>query len=192
MARTLSFDPQQKLLQAMLIFMQYGFLQTRISQLLEKLAINKFSLYKQFGNKEALYQLVLEQYTERVFNPLISRLDVKDKGKAAIDDYLNFLAMQLDNDNARYGCLLMNTLQEGEKLPKELHQAALLQVKRLKICLRKNFEAAKKQGHLKQDVTQCVNFSLMCIQALLNTRKTQGKKALLENLEFFRSTLKNW
>ncbi len=192
MPRPLSFDPQQKLQLAMMLFLKDGYHQTSISELISTLQINKFSLYKQFGNKEALFLQALELYTQSAFSPLLAPLEAPQKGKAALDTYLDNFTRQLEKPGAQYGCLLMNTHTEGTKVPAPIKQAIQVQIKRLLAALTENFEAAKKQGDLSKEVKECVSFTLMCIQALLSSRKTQDKKISINNTNFFRETMKGW
>ena len=55
MARTRSFDPEQVLQQAMMLFWQQGFERLSMEQLVKHLGVNRYSLYETFGNKQALF-----------------------------------------------------------------------------------------------------------------------------------------
>jgi len=192
MARPLSFSPEDKLKIAMMVFWKNGYNETSISALLEAMSINKYSLYQQFGNKESLFIHALEYYDREIFSPLIAPLTQNQNGKQAIDAYLSNFSDQLPLEQAQYGCLLVNTLLAGDALPKVLRDIAKHYTMKLNISLQENFQMAKHNGDLKLEVRDCVGFTLMTIQALLNTRKSHGMKAAQTNTEFFRQTLKNW
>lgn len=192
MARPLSFSPEEKLHIAMLVFWKNGYNETSISTLLEAMQINKYSLYQQFGNKESLFIHALEYYDRHIFGPLIAPLAGKEKGKKAIDAYLANFSEQLPSEQAQYGCLLINTLLAGGALPKELRDIAKHYSQKLHSNLKENFETAKQQEDLKLNVQSCVSFTLMTIQALINTRKSHGLKAAKINTDFFRQTLMSW
>ncbi len=55
MARKCNFDREEKLHQAMTLFWQKGYANTAISDLVDHLQINRFSLYNAFGDKQKLY-----------------------------------------------------------------------------------------------------------------------------------------
>lgn len=192
MARPLSFDPKEKLNIAMQVFWENGFNETSISNLVEAMQINKYSLYQQFGNKESLFIHSLQYYNDTIFNQVLVHLDANDKGKPCIDAYLEAFTMQLNQAHAKHGCLLMNTLLAGNALPKVLRNIAKLYVRKLNELLTENFRQAQKNGELKQDVQACVDFTLMTIQAIINIRKSHGLALASNNASFFRESMKSW
>jgi TetR/AcrR family transcriptional repressor of nem operon len=192
LARPLSFNPKDKLNIAMDVFWQNGFNESSLAMLLSEMKINKYSLYQQFGNKEALFGSALTQYNELIFSKIVSPLSTTQKGKAAIMAYLDSFNMLLSDPRAKHGCLIMNTLLAGDTLPKTHRDQAKGFVRQLHTLLTENFEAEKNRHSLKLEVKDCVNFTLMTIQALLNARKTQGLSITQSNIAFFKQTLKSW
>lgn len=192
MARPLSFNPEEKLNIAMDTFWQNGFNETSMAMLVNDMAINKYSLYQQFGNKASLFSAALTQYDKCIFNQIIAPLKTNNKGKRAVMGYLDAFSTYLKDPRADHGCLLMNTLLAGNTLPQAHRDQARGYVKQLHLLLTENFQAEKDKGSLHASVTDCVNFTLMSIQALLNARKTQGLSITLSNIAFFKETLKAW
>jgi hypothetical protein len=86
----------------------------------------------------------------------------------------------------------MNTLIAGNALPSSHREKARDMAKQLHHLLTVNFQAEKDKGNLKQDVKACVDFTIMTIQALINTRKAQGLKVTKSNIRFFQKALKDW
>ena len=62
MGRPKSYDHEQVLKKAMLQFWQAGFAETSLSDLETATSLNRYSLYKGFGDKEALFEQALEYY----------------------------------------------------------------------------------------------------------------------------------
>jgi len=62
MGRPLSFDPEMALVQALYLFWQHGYDGVSITDLTEGLGIARPSLYAMFGNKEKLFERVIEKY----------------------------------------------------------------------------------------------------------------------------------
>ena len=191
MARPLSFDPQEKLHQAMLLFWKEGYENTSINDLSDQLGINKFSIYKQFGSKNEFYLKALAHYQDSIFVKLLPPLEDKH-GLASIIHYFENLSEQLNKKSAGYGCLINNTLLAGKLLPKESAVSARNMVGALRGLLKENFEIAVNNGEIKQNPQECVNFTLMNIQALLNTRKTLGPLVMQGNLKFFVRQISTW
>ena len=192
MARPLSFDPTQKLHQAMLLFWRNGYEGTSINALINELEINRFSLYSQFGDKHQLYLKVLEHYNTVVYQPLLEPLRNGPIGKMAIDNYLENFGKKVSAPHAAHGCLIQSTMMAGENVEVEFRDVLTKRVKELRTLLRTNLQAAKEQGQLSMPVRECLDFTLMTINALIMARKSQGKEVLSQNVKFFRKTIRNW
>lgn len=191
MARPLSFNPDEKLQVAMNVFWKNGFNESSLAMLLDEMAINKYSLYRQFGNKEALFSAALDCYNQNIFNKVLKPLK-QSHGKSAINAYLEAFSVYIESPLAQHGCLIMNTLIAGNTLPSSHREQARDMAKQLHHLLTVNFQAEKDKGNLKQDVKACVDFTIMTIQALINTRKAQGLKVTKSNIRFFQKALKDW
>jgi AcrR family transcriptional regulator len=64
--RPREFDADQALYRAMALFWRKGYEGTSLSDLTETLGITRPSLYAAFGNKEALFRIVLKRYEANV------------------------------------------------------------------------------------------------------------------------------
>lgn len=192
MPRALSFDPVEKLQKAMLLFWQNGYEGTSIGDLINKLEINRFSLYQQFGDKHQLFRAALDHYNRIVFQPLLMPLRADDQGKAALDAYIALFTEKVSGPRTEHGCFISNTLAAGDKVQDEFGQQAREMMHDLQSLLLMNFEAAEAAGELGQPASACAAFSLMTIQALLMARKTQGKALFIKNAQFFREMVKTW
>lgn len=192
MARPLAFDPDTKLHQAMKLFWQKGYANTSITDITDNLGINRFSLYNTFGDKDALYQKALAHYYQQVFLPLLAPLQGELHGLAAIDAYLENFAQRLQSPFADYGCLLQDTATGNQGLDDNIRRSAVTYFLTLRDALHRHFAFAKTQGEIQQTVEDCVSFTLMTIQALIITRKSAGKKLMLQNMAFFRAQIKHW
>ncbi len=62
MGRTRTFDTEEALEQAMLVFWRLGYERATLTDLTEAMGINRPSLYAAFGNKEELFRRALEAY----------------------------------------------------------------------------------------------------------------------------------
>ena len=62
-----SFDKDNALEKAMLIFWKNGYPGTSLTELTNVMGINKSSLYAAFGNKEGLFNQAIEFYLNKIF-----------------------------------------------------------------------------------------------------------------------------
>ncbi len=110
MARKSNFDRNEKLSQAMQLFWQKGYANTAISDLIDTLQINRFSLYNTFGDKQNLYYEALENYLSSVSFPGISKLEKPDASLTELEEFLvQFSELQRLNS---CGCFMQNALVE--------------------------------------------------------------------------------
>ena len=112
MARPKQYDREQVLDQAMRVFWARGYEATSISDLVEALGINRFSLYESFGDKRGLFLAALERYGERVFARSLLELEGDELGLAAIERYFAGMIRWAQGPMVKQGCLLINTAAE--------------------------------------------------------------------------------
>jgi TetR/AcrR family transcriptional repressor of nem operon len=112
MPRPKQFDPDQALDQAMRLFWERGYEATSIRDLVEKLGINRFSLYESFGDKRRLFLAALERYTENVFARSLAELEGEELGLLAIERYFAGIARWAETPLSHKGCLLVNMTAE--------------------------------------------------------------------------------
>lgn len=110
MARKSNFDRDEKLVQAMELFWQKGYANTAISDLIDSLQINRFSLYNSFGDKQNLYYEALEKYLSSVSIPTLSSLENQEASLEELEQFLKQFA-QMQRLNNR-GCFMQNALVE--------------------------------------------------------------------------------
>ncbi|QXO16312.1 TetR/AcrR family transcriptional regulator [Vibrio ostreae] len=110
MARKCNFDRDQKLTQAMELFWQRGYAHTAISDLIDALQINRFSLYNTFGDKQQLYYEALDKYLQSVSFPALAELQ---KPQASLSEIEHFLRQFAELQRQRScGCFMQNALVE--------------------------------------------------------------------------------
>lgn len=109
MARTKTFDENAVLDKAVHLFWEKGFLATSAEDLVNTLGICRASLYDTYGNKREIFIKSVKKYIEEQSEPLISFLLSSDDAKASITKVFNDIIVA---DNAKYGCLIVNTSVE--------------------------------------------------------------------------------
>ncbi|HAS6347219.1 TetR/AcrR family transcriptional regulator [Vibrio sp. IRLE0018] len=110
MARKANFSRDEKLLEAMALFWKKGYANTAISDLVDGLKINRFSLYNTFGDKQHLYYEALDTYLKTISFPSLNELSQKDASMPELERFLiQFAKIQRKGTS---GCFMQNALVE--------------------------------------------------------------------------------
>ncbi len=103
--RPLSFNPEQALDQALLLFWKHGYESTSISNLITAMGITAPSLYAVFGDKRSLFMAALQRY---LGSPVaaIALIENATTAKQAACHMLNNSAIAFTGEHTPPGCLL--------------------------------------------------------------------------------------
>src|SRR5215831_3253346 len=91
MPRPKAFDPDEALQKAMQVFWERGYAATSVEDLVQRMGINRFSLYSTFGGKHQLFVAALERYRETIVADLVGALEQSAAGRAAIRHFFTRL-----------------------------------------------------------------------------------------------------
>jgi TetR/AcrR family transcriptional repressor of nem operon len=112
MPRPKAFDPDEALQKAMQIFWEHGYEATSVEHLVQRMGINRFSLYSTFGGKHQLFVAALERYRDTIVADLVGELEQASAGLAAIRRFFMRLVDFFASSAGWYGCLMTNTVVE--------------------------------------------------------------------------------
>lgn len=119
MARSRDFDQQEVLSKALDLFWSKGYSDTSVQDLVDHLGIGRGSLYNAYGSKHDLFLEALENYYERRKTELMRQL----KGDTVLDAIRHFMYSVVDEivqDQAKRGCLIVNTMTQDVFLDEEV------------------------------------------------------------------------
>ena len=153
MGRKKSYDRDTLIKNAMEIFRDHGFTGTSTQMLVERLGVNRFSLYAEFGNKQRLFEAALERYDEEVIERNFGPLETPRAGTEEIRALLEFYASSGKGPASGRGCLLCNTAIEFG--PVDPGGAGFVQryFKRLSRAFCTALDNAYNRGELRNSVT---------------------------------------
>ncbi|MEN8376465.1 MAG: TetR/AcrR family transcriptional regulator [Gemmatimonadota bacterium] len=176
MPRPKSFDPDEKLSEAMVLFWDRGFVATSIPFLEEELGINRFSIYSTFGNKRALFIQALERYKQGLVDRLIVPLEQGVQGASDLRRFFEEFRTQF-TESPIPGCLLSNTATEfGDRDP-EIARLVEDYFGRLEKALFAGLSRAWKLGELRADeadIRTLARVARTSIQGLLVQLRLSG------------------
>jgi TetR/AcrR family transcriptional repressor of nem operon len=126
------------------IFWKLGFEGAHLSTLVEVTGLNRFSLYKEFGGKEGLFEEALERYLAEARDFYAKYLDHEPYGLDNIRSY--FSAIHYGPNY--YGCFTIHTLIEKNVVSPKAFEMVKTFSRDTEILYLKNLEAAKSQEEL--------------------------------------------
>lgn len=122
MPRKKQFDEEHVLQQAMELFREKGYHSTSYHDLVDRLGINRASLYDTYGDKQTLFSRSLDLYQQKNYR----RIEELIRSDGPADEKLEalFEAVLADTlqDPQRKGCLMVNTITELASQEPELAQ----------------------------------------------------------------------
>lgn len=145
--RPRTFDPDDALETAMLLFWQHGYEGTSLSALTSAMGINTPSLYAAFGSKDELFQKVLERYLQNPASYLPGALK-EPTARGAVEKLFRGAIHMVAHARHPDGCLLVQgALASGpaaESVRKQLAQTR----QRAELALRRRLERAIAENDL--------------------------------------------
>jgi len=112
MGRKKSYDREELIGKAVELFRDHGYTATSTQTLVEALGVNRYSLYAEFGSKQALFDVALESYNQEVVDRRYGPLEEPTSGLPAVRALFEFYRSSGDGPAAGRGCLLCNTAVE--------------------------------------------------------------------------------
>ena len=147
------------------IFRDHAFASTSTQMLVEGLGVNRYSLYAEFGSKQALFDEALTRYDAQVIERNFGPLEAPGAGVAEVRALLKFFGAADTSPASGRGCLLCNTAVEfGPNDPSGTGFVAQY-FDRLVGSLRKALENARRRGEIDQSVssTDEARFFTSCV-----------------------------
>lgn len=145
-----SFNEQEAIRNAMLVFWEKGYEATSIANLLESTGINRGSFYNAFGGKRQLFTLALEKYDGETRKPLLAELESLDNPTLAFKTLFNLLIQQAQDDTERKGCFLVNTSLEFKFHDLNVQNIVTKGFKEFEAFFRRGIEVSQARGEMPQ------------------------------------------
>ena len=111
MARPITFDRVQIIEKSMQTFWQRGYQGTSMRDIGKATDLNPGSLYGSFGNKKALFLLVLEHYYKQLTLGINQSLNKAKSKRNMLEEFFQLIITDKNQSQVK-GCLLVNSLLE--------------------------------------------------------------------------------
>jgi AcrR family transcriptional regulator len=149
MARPRKFDEQQVLEAARDRFWAMGYAGTRIDEIAETTGLGKGSLYGAFGNKQALFRRVFDEYCAAIVESSRERLSGSDEEAfARLSAYVRRIAANTAADSDHRGCLLAKGAAELSEHDEAIFNRSGRTIGTLQALLHDNIAACQRSGDI--------------------------------------------
>jgi TetR/AcrR family transcriptional repressor of nem operon len=181
MARHKEFDRNEALQQAMEVFWERGYEAASIQDLVERMGINRQSLYDTFGDKHTLYLEALDRYREVEGGKLFELLERPGSVKKALRQLFQSVVEGALCDGQRRGCFVGNAMSELAGRCRETAAKTGSNVASAERALHSALLRGKKEGEIKggRDLRAVARFLYSSLQGLqLMAKATRDRQAL--------------
>ncbi len=113
MGRPKSYEHKEVVKKSMLEFWRKGYAETSLADLEAVTAVNRYSLYKGFGDKETLFELSLKYYYQHIIERMLAPLVDATPSLKNLKAFFLQLNILLKGKYGEYGCLIQNSQKEG-------------------------------------------------------------------------------
>lgn len=191
MGRPYEFDRDETLSKAMEVFWEKGYKATSIDDLVDKMGIQRGSIYNTFGDKRALFLSAVEHYGDEVTSKTLKVLEAKGSPTGNIKKFFNQIVSTPPGRRSR-GCLISNTVVELAPHDEEVAEVVRGIMKKIQAAFLKCLNKAVELGELPRNTNTKVlsNFLATSTHGLIVTGKsTKDKKQLKDVVKVILSTL---
>lgn len=183
MSRPREYDRDEVLEKTTNLFWERGFEATSMNEIVARTGLNKHSLYNEFGDKENLFLLCIDEYVNKFTKVLSDILTKKPLGLSNIEKLFDNRVDYAATKNCK-GCLLVNSVTEKEILSEEVNQKVRSILSGLNVSFYNCLKAAQNKGEISREKNCKVLASyLACfLFGLVNVGKNEDKKKELRNI----------
>ena len=115
MARNKNYDRQAVIEQVTQVFLAKGYESTSMADLMESTGLNKKSLYNEFGNKEAMFIVILAAFIEKERNCMVPIFTQQPLGIGNVRAFFQHIFTEFTDT----GCLLTLSINEATCIPEQ-------------------------------------------------------------------------
>jgi AcrR family transcriptional regulator len=147
MGRTRSFDIDEAVDRAMLVFWRRGYEATTLTELTGAMGIERPSLYAAFGNKESLFKRALQRYVDGP-SAYVGEALTKSTSREVMEELLRGAADLQTDPETPPGCMMVQVGSTAGAVPPVVGQALTDSRLAGENLIRERFEQGARDGDL--------------------------------------------
>ncbi len=178
--RPLSFDREQAVQKAMLLFWQHGYEATSLSDLTAALEVKPSSIYTAFGDKKGLFLAAVQRYVSGPVNAE-SIIQTATTAQEAALGLLQAAAIGFTGDSTPRGCLLASSAISCSTSAQDVKDALTDLRKAIEAGLRDKIKRSLKDGSLPAgtDAAALAAHTMAVIQGMSTLARDGATRASL-------------
>jgi len=183
-ARHKEFEHDVVLDRAMQVFWSRGYEATSIQHLVDRMGIQRGSLYDTFRDKRRLFFAAIERYDRVVTARLLATLDGSTSGKDAIERFFRLKVELALTPRRPRGCLVTNSATELASRDRGAAARVAAVLARLEAAFHRAVVRAQRAGEIDhaRDPRALARFLTSSAQGLSVMAKTFPDRAVLEDI----------
>lgn len=182
MARHKEYDRHDILEKTAGLFWQKGYKATSMADIVLATGLNTASMYKEFGDKDGLFEEALDHYRQHIVPPRFQSL-IDEPNINGIKKFIQAVVDSSSSDGYR-GCLLMNHLAQkhtiSPKAGEKVDEFCLLLESLLETAFRN--AQADNDISIEKNPASLASFVICCIHGLVLYGRRSEKKERISNL----------
>jgi len=191
MARPIQHDPQEVVRKTMHLFWEKGYESTSVQDIVKETGLKPGSLYNIFGNKEGIFETVLELYSTQSLKTVKETLQATDDYKKNIKNFLNEIVITTIANEKTNGCLLVKTLLVVSHKDAKIQKKIVAFFDEVEQLLKEILEKAKAEEKTSVDPTSFSKFIISNVYGShVYYKASKDEKALRENVALVLELLK--
>lgn len=155
----IQFDKDKALDKAMVLFWKKGYEQTSLQELLSAMKILNGSFYHSFKNKENLFLMCLDKYSDEVLQERIQKILEAPTLKKGLNRFYSVLINDFKDKNNPKGCMIVNSIQFELLNNSKVKKCLVDKMNLLKSALKEELKKEKVSGDLDVLSEMILSFS---------------------------------
>jgi AcrR family transcriptional regulator len=189
--RPLSFDREQAIEQAMLLFWEHGYEATSLNDLTTALNVTPSSIYTAFGDKKGLFMAAVQRYASGPDNAeaIIQRAATAHEAALGL---LRTAALGFTGESTPRGCLMASSAISCSAMAQDVRAALAEMRKAIEVSLREKIKRSLKDGNLPMgtDSAALAAHTMAVIQGMSTLARDGATRASL--LKVVETAMKCW
>jgi TetR/AcrR family transcriptional repressor of nem operon len=183
-ARPREFERDVVLDRAMRVFWTHGYEATSIRHLVDRMGIQRGSLYGAFGSKRALFLAAVDRYDRQVTGRLLATLEAPGSGLAAIRRFFRLKVAAAGERGRPRGCLVTNSATELASRDRGTASRIGATLARIEAAFHRAVVRAQQAGEIDpaRDARALARFLTSSAQGLSVMARTSADRAVLEDI----------
>lgn len=177
MGRNRKYDRWDVLGEATNLFWQQGYRATSMADIVRVTGLNTASMYKEFGDKDGLFEEALQYYREQVMAPRFKIL-TDDPNLKGVEAFLKSVVDGAIKETYR-GCLMMNHLAQKHSISAAAVKMIDDFTAAMEVLLETALRNAQADGDLpaEKDPTALASYIMCCVHGVVLYGRHQDKKS---------------